>query len=210
MSATAASCAASHCGAGAARLGEWRLSCFLYSPGPWESCTANNPHRVTHMLTRQSILSFLSRIRRRLRELRAANCGSLSLGDSELHCPALEEVNLFGNRQLDADGRLACRIAATSHCCADRSRVVLIAVDLHPDSAAAVVHKALALDVMLQGWRPQLQHCPRLPPWTSQVALACHACCCQRRQSCRQSGMPRCLLGMPMIPKAPAALKHND
>lgn len=41
---------------------------------------------------------------RRLRELRAVNCGSLSLSASELHCPALEEVNLFGARQLDAEG----------------------------------------------------------------------------------------------------------
>ena len=58
---------------------------------------------------------------RRLRELRAANCGSLSLGDSELHCPALEEVNLFGNRQLDADGRVQAP-AAASRLCADSSR----------------------------------------------------------------------------------------
>ena len=50
--------------------------------------------------------------RRRLRELRAVNCGRLSLAASELHCPALQVLNLFGCRQVDAEGARAwCRPA---------------------------------------------------------------------------------------------------
>ncbi|KAL4442936.1 hypothetical protein ABPG77_008427 [Micractinium sp. CCAP 211/92] len=73
---------------------------------------------------------------RRLRELRAVNCGSLNLAASELHCPALEEVNLFGARQLDAEGLEAAapslvkcrRLDLTG--CTSLSRLLL------PDAAA--------------------------------------------------------------------------
>lgn len=50
------------------------------------------------------ILPLLTRAHRRLRELRAVNCGNFNLTASELHCPVLQEANFFGCRQLDAEG----------------------------------------------------------------------------------------------------------
>ncbi|KAL4457659.1 hypothetical protein ABPG75_012524 [Micractinium tetrahymenae] len=68
---------------------------------------------------------------RRLRELRAVNCGSLNLAASELHCPSLEDVNLFGARQLDAEG-LEAAAASLTKCkrldltgCTSLSRLLL-------------------------------------------------------------------------------------
>lgn len=145
MSATAASCAAFRCDAGAvgrgagcpgsasASVGGMGLFCVFGGDVPPPIC-----------MCAQSASP--APAPRRLRELRAANCGSLSLEASELHCPALEEVNLFGNRQLDADGRLgAC-------CWADSSAAGPAWHTLGQlcSSCRTVIHAPL-----LQGWRPQ-------------------------------------------------------
>jgi hypothetical protein len=104
----------------------------------WTTCLAAVKWQPAALLLSQSTAFPVCR---RLRELRAANCGSLSLGDSELHCPALQEVNLFGNRQLDADGRPGA-------CCGSTAVFGLPAAQLsklgvpYVYSAAAAAHQA--------------------------------------------------------------------
>ena len=65
---------------------------------------ARPPVNQESMAATAPLFTSLSHVCRRLRELKAVNCGSLNLAASELHCPALQEANFFGCRQLDAEG----------------------------------------------------------------------------------------------------------
>ncbi|PRW58889.1 F-box LRR-repeat 15 [Chlorella sorokiniana] len=71
-----------------------------------------------------------------LRELKAVNCGSLSLAASELHCPALQEANFFGCRQLDAEGLEAAAPSLTKCTSLDLTGCTGLSRLLLPDSTA--------------------------------------------------------------------------
>lgn len=62
------------------------------------------PRLLTLNLSHCGQLRSLSLRCKRLRELKAVNCTHLNLVAGELLCPALETLNLFGCRQLDAEG----------------------------------------------------------------------------------------------------------
>lgn len=132
---------------------------------------------------------------RRLRELRAVNCGSLSLSASELHCPALEEVNLFGARQLDAEGAAArsARACSMSHClqaclpaCDAHARVGPAAATTAPGIGGSSNHGNAHWSA--QGWMRRRRPSQSAGASTSRAAPRCRACSCPKPPPCSRSG----------------------
>ncbi|KAI3429506.1 hypothetical protein D9Q98_005595 [Chlorella vulgaris] len=94
------------------------------------------PRLLTLNLSHCGQLRSLSLRCKRLRELKAVNCTHLNLVAGELLCPALETLNLFGCRQLDAEGLEAVAPSLTKLVSLDLTGCINLSRVLLPEAAA--------------------------------------------------------------------------